>query len=122
MALYRNKDVAFEKLMNGETAQRKISIRMALREVADGFSLIASLMPSLSVSSHLSCEKHLAEKPQRENMYRQLTKLGNTPYLCTGLDFESDVDKFFIPSSRFAFTIIHGLFGNFSSYIFLMTV
>ena len=102
MALYRNKDVAFEKLMNGETAQRKISIRMALREVADGFSLIASLMPSLSVSSHLSCEKHLAEKPQRENMYRQLTKLGNTPYLCTGLDFESDVDKFFIPSSRLA--------------------
>lgn len=102
MALYRNKDVAFEKLMNGETAQRKISIRMALREVADGFSLTASLMPSLSVSSHLSCEKHLAEKPQRENMYRQLTKLGNTPYLCTGLDFESDVDKFFIPSSRLA--------------------
>ena len=102
MALYRNKDVAFEKLMNGETAQRKISIRMALKEVADGFSLTASLMPSLSVSSHLSCEKHLAEKPQRENMYRQLTKLGNTPYLCTGLDFESDVDKFFIPSSRLA--------------------
>lgn len=102
MALYRNKDMAFEKLMNSETAQRKITIKMAFREDVDGFSLIAQLMPSLSVSSHLSCEKLLAEKPQRENMYRQLTKLGNTPYLCTELDFEADVDKFFVPSSRLA--------------------
>ncbi len=44
----------------------------------------------------------LAQKPQRDNIIRQLTKLGNTVYECADVDIVDGADKYFIPSSILA--------------------
>ena len=44
----------------------------------------------------------LAQKPQRDNIIRQLTKLGNTVYECTEVEIVDAADKYFIPSSILA--------------------
>ena len=44
----------------------------------------------------------LAQKPQRDNIIRQLTKLGNTVYECADVEIVNGADKYFIPSSTLA--------------------
>ena len=44
----------------------------------------------------------LAQKPQRDNIIRQLTKLGNTVYECAEVEIVDGADKYFIPSSILA--------------------
>ena len=44
----------------------------------------------------------LAQKPQRDNIIRQLTKLGNTVYECADVEIVDGADKYFIPSSILA--------------------
>ena len=44
----------------------------------------------------------LAQKPQRDNIIRQLTKLGNTVYECAEVEIVDGADKYFIPSSMLA--------------------
>ena len=105
MSLYRNHDIAFEKMLSGKTAERKIPVKMTLREIPDGFELL--LDEGIGMKDEGKCrkeilkiEKTLAEKPQRENIVRQLTKLGNTPFVCDEIVIEGDADKYFIPSSQ----------------------
>jgi putative protease len=43
----------------------------------------------------------MAEKPQRENIERQLSRLGGTPYECSGVELPADFN-YFIPSSLLA--------------------
>ena len=93
-ALYRNFDQEFQRVMMGKTAVRKIPVEMTLREVENGFEL---QMGSQSV--RFPMEKQLAQKPQHENIIRQLSKLGNTPYECTSVHFVPQDFPFFIPSS-----------------------
>ena len=50
----------------------------------------------------LETEHQKAEKPQAENIRRQLTKLGNTPYVCDDVKLGTGVEKCFIPSSTLA--------------------
>lgn len=104
-ALYRNNDVAFERLMAGKTAERKIPVEMVFRSVDDGFLLEIRETGTASVlaSAFLPvADKVPAQKPQRENIVRQLTKLGNTPYVCNSVIVEGDADQYFIPSSQLA--------------------
>ena len=107
MVLFRNHDVAFEKVLSGKTAERKIPVKMVFRDVSDGFEL--SLDEGIGMKDEGECrkgvlkiEKTLAEKPQSENIIRQLTKLGNTPFVCDEIIIEGDADKYFIPSSQLA--------------------
>ena len=44
----------------------------------------------------------LAQKPQRDNIIRQLTKLGNTVYECSEVEIVDGADKYFVPSSILA--------------------
>ena len=44
----------------------------------------------------------LAQKPQRDNIIRQLTKLGNTVYECSEVEIVDEADKYFVPSSILA--------------------
>lgn len=99
MPLYRNQDVAFEKILAGKTAERKIVIGMQFSATDDGFLLTLTHDGYTIATAKLSCEKQKAHKPQRENIFRQLTKLGNTPYRCDHIELLSDVDKYFISSS-----------------------
>lgn len=94
MRLYRNNDQEFERIMARPTAERKIPVTMSLSATPDGFALT---MNGATVT--LSCEHQEAEKPQRDNIVRQLTKLGGTPYSCTEVDMPEDFN-YFIPSSK----------------------
>ena len=93
-ALYRNNDQEFQRLMAGKTAVRKIPVEMTLRETDNGFEL---QMGSRCVS--MPMEKQIAQKSQHENIIRQLSKLGNTPYECTSVHLVPQDFPFFIPSS-----------------------
>lgn len=102
LALYRNNDVAFERLMSGKTAERKIAVGMTLEATAQGFRLSMAPIEDYgleTVSLEKDMEKQMAQKSQRENIVRQLSKLGNTPYECTQVTLVPADFGFFIPSS-----------------------
>lgn len=97
MALYRNNDYEFEKLLGKPSATRKIPIDMTFAETESGFSLSTG-----AVTVTCDIEKQLAQKPQHDNIVRQLTKLGNTFYVCDSVYIAGNADKYFVPSSMLA--------------------
>ena len=94
VALYRNNDQEFERILSKPSSTRKIAISIALRAVDDGFELSAG-----DVKVHFEAEHQLAQKSPRENLVRQLSKLGDTIYECTEVDVPEDFN-FFIPNSQ----------------------
>ena len=98
MALYRNNDMEFERVLSGKTAERKIPVVFRLEPIADGFSLKATVSSSFTSSVAISCEHQQAVKPQHDNIVRQLSKLGGTPYECSGVELPEGF-SFFIPNS-----------------------
>lgn len=104
MALYRNQDQAFDKELSGTTAIRKIPVVMTFGLTDNGFRLKVSLYTNkhINAESFTSFTHQPAQKPQHDNIIRQLTKLGNTSYECTDITLGADVSKYFIPSSVLA--------------------
>ena len=94
IALYRNNDQEFERRLSRASAERKIPLTMYLEATASGFRLSAN-----GQSATIDCEHQQAEKPQHDNIVRQLSKLGGTPYECTGVELPEGFN-YFIPSSR----------------------
>ena len=94
MALYRNNDQEFERLLAKPSATRKIPVSITLRAVDDGFELSAA-----TVTLHFESEHQLAQKSPRENIIRQLSKLGDTIYTCKQVEVSDDFN-FFIPNSQ----------------------
>lgn len=94
IALYRNSDQEFERRLSRASAERKIPLTMYLEATASGFRLSAN-----GQSATIDCEHQQAEKPQHDNIVRQLSKLGGTPYECSGVELPEDFN-YFIPSSR----------------------
>lgn len=101
-ALYRNRDEAFSKLLRGKTAERKIPITLTLSVTENGFALSATGQGITPTCQVLETDKQKAMKPQRDNILRQLGKLGDTPYLADVIELEGQVDAYFIPSSALA--------------------
>lgn len=104
MSLYRNNDHEFERLMARDTAVRKIPIAMTLTATTNGLQLTAN-----DVKVAVDFEKQCAQKPQRENIVRQLSKLGDTPFVLsktangqTAIVLEPENFPYFIPSSLLA--------------------
>lgn len=97
IALYRNNDQEFERILSRPSAQRKIPVSMKLRTSNDGFILSAKF-------DHYYCEVNIpfehqvAQRSPRENIICQLSKLGDTIYLCSDIDIPADFN-FFIPNS-----------------------
>ena len=94
MALYRNNDQEFERALSKPSAIRKIPVSITLRAVDDGFELSAG-----QATVHVTAEHQLAQKSPRENLIRQLSKLGDTIYVCTEIDVPEDFN-YFIPNSQ----------------------
>ena len=102
LALYRNNDEAFGKLLSRKTAIRKIPVCMVLSATQDGLCLHVEGHGVCSVDKYLAIEKQQAQKPQRENILNQLSKLGSTPYVLHEMRIENNADRYFIPSSKLA--------------------
>lgn len=101
-ALYRNRDEAFSKLLKGKTAERKIPITLTLSVTENGFALSATGQGIKPTCQVLETDKQKAMKPQRDNILRQLGKLGDTPYMADVIELEGQADAYFIPSSALA--------------------
>ena len=102
MALYRNQDQSFDKELSGTTAVRKIPIGMRFGLTNDGFKVDANITSLDQRRTAITFAHQLAQKPQHDNIVRQLSKLGNTVYECSEIDIEDGVDSYFIPSSILA--------------------
>jgi putative protease len=96
MALYRNNDQEFERQLSRSTSQRKIAVSLSLQPTKDGFTLSGD-----DVSVSIVCEHQMAEKSQRDNIKRQLSRLGGTIYECGEVVLPDDFN-YFIPSSLLA--------------------
>lgn len=99
MALYRNNDQLFENMMSASTANRKISINMILSAAQDYVELMIKDNDGHIVIERMSYNSDKAQKSQEENMERQLSKLGNTPYVADEIIITSATETRFIPSS-----------------------
>ena len=95
--LYRNNDQEFDRLMSKPSAERRIPICMTLRDVADGFELSASIHDK-KYTLHYPAALQQAQKPPHDNIIRQLTKLGDTIYVCEAVDIPAGFN-YFIPNS-----------------------
>lgn len=100
--LYRNSDQVFEKRLSHQSGIRKIPLAMAFSETSGGFMLKAVIKDTAEVEVNIDLEKQEARTPQRENIIRQLTKLGSTPFECKDVNFSSADFNYFIPSSMLA--------------------
>lgn len=103
MRLYRNQDVAFDKILAKPTAERRMVLDMLLGITADGFFLQAKhdgMEEVVSCTITFAHEK--AKSLQTDNMRMQLTKLGGTEFVCRQLTFSDGVEQLFLPSSLLA--------------------
>jgi len=94
MALYRNNDQELERVLSKSSATRKIPVAITIRDVADGFELSAN-----GTKVHVAAEHQIAQKSPRENIIRQLSKLGDTIFECAEVDVP-ETFNFFIPNSQ----------------------
>ena len=114
MGLYRNNDQAFEKVLAGKTAERKIPVKITFslydEDGHSGFSAEAQYVSEQGIgwgsddSNYLgkgivAFEHNPAQKPQHDNIIRQLSKLGGTIYECREVEIKNQADNYFIPSS-----------------------
>ncbi len=100
-ALFRNQDFAFNKLLAKPTAERRLQASLTLRETADGYALDMNDESGCHATKAFACQHDEARSPQRENIERQLAKLGDTPFTATQIDIQTQGERF-IPSSTLA--------------------
>jgi protease len=101
--LYRNNDVAFSRLLANVTAKRRLQLAMRFGATADGFYLCASSHEAeIKATANIVFEHQAARQSQRENIIKQLAKLGNTIFECQEIKIENHADEYFVPSSLLA--------------------
>lgn len=99
MALYRNNDVAFEKELSRQGTERKLPISLVFGKTSKGYCLAAEGEGMASVRSEIEFEHQPAQRPQRENIIRQLSKWGGTIFEVDDVQINDSADECFIPSS-----------------------
>ena len=106
MSLYRNNDVAFGKALAGETARRVVPVSMEFGATPDGFRLAMTVDTgegkTLEWAVATPFEHQQANRPQEDNISKQLSKLGGTIFEQKGLTIDQDAKGLFIPSSVLA--------------------
>ena len=100
MTLYRNRDHAFMRLLEKDSATRKIAVDLNFYETADGFGLTVTDEDTCSASAFIQQEKQLAQNLEKAeaNLRDNLTKLGGTDFSLR--DFNLSVSQlWFVPAS-----------------------
>lgn len=96
--LLRNHDAAFERILSKPSAERRIGLDMTLSETCNGYSLLLQDELKRSTVYTFACTHETARTEQRENLRKQLSRLGNTPFYLRSLKFFLAGERF-IPSS-----------------------
>lgn len=98
MALYRNYDCEFERILSRPLAPRRLSITLAFAATSAGFSLTATTENGITCMVDATIEKEEARTPQEGNIHAQLKKWGNTPFEVESIAIGYG-ENWFVPSS-----------------------
>lgn len=100
MRVYRNRDHAFMRLLEKDSAQRNIQLQMIFAETSDGFTL--SVTDDVGFSATVNC---VAEKQAADNIAKaeaslreNLSKLGNTNFMANEIYLQT-TQTWFVPAS-----------------------
>ena len=98
--VWRNLDTAFEQQLAKPSAKRLLPVEISFEASAEVLTLRMCLeeRPEVQVEVSQPGTYELAQKPQRENIGKQLAKLGDTVFCLGKLEVEGD-DRF-VPSSH----------------------
>lgn len=98
--LWRNNDFAFEKLMQGKTAERKIEVSIILSDSPNGISLLMSDEQGHQATVAVDCHKEAARDVAKadEQIVRQLSKTGNSPFVVKSIQIQL-AEHYFLPAS-----------------------
>lgn len=99
-SLYRNNDQEFERMLSRPSAERKIKVHLSFSADGNKLCLKAEAGEFCGIAIE-DIQLQKAEKPQHENIVRQLSKLGGTSFVADGVDIPSSFD-YFVPSSLLA--------------------
>ena len=99
--LWRSFDQQWERLMSGQTAERRIPARFLLEETEQGFRLIFTAESGFRHSEEFALEHQLARTDQSASIREVLSKLGDTVYVCTDVEVRFS-QPWFIPRSTLA--------------------
>jgi putative protease len=100
MVLYRNFDQAFQKILAKPSGERKVLLDMTLTIKADELQLSVTDEHGHQGQASLPYSYQETHSEQEDNMRRQLTKLGGTPFSVGNLQIIYEVEKPFVPSSQ----------------------
>ncbi|NOT16141.1 MAG: U32 family peptidase [Methylotenera sp.] len=98
--VYRNRDHAFMRLLEKESAQRKIAVEIIFAETQNGFAL--SMTDEAGFCATVSCEteKQVADNVDKAetSLRENLSKLGNTDFVATEIHLQT-TQPWFVPAS-----------------------
>ena len=97
--IWRNQDQQFEKQLQGKSAERKIGVGMLFSATPDGFALRLTDEAGLSVTHSVATEHQKARNNGgvESPIVKQLSKLGNTPFVATAVVDETQ-GRYFLPA------------------------
>ena len=98
--VYRNQDVAFEQLLSKPSAKRTMPVDIHYAACAEKVTLRMTCCEKDEATVVLEGAFESAERSQKENIEKQLGKLGGTPFRTRSIEVEGD--EWFVPSSKLA--------------------
>ncbi len=103
VAVYRNYDAEFMKILSGKTAERRVAADIVFEETEQGFALRLTDEDGNMVSKVMRADKELAKNAARaeENLRAQLVKIGNTYFYPRKVEIRLS-QMYFIPMSILA--------------------
>jgi len=98
--IYRNRDHAFMRLLEKESATRKIALTMIFYETRDGFALTVTDTQDFSATAQIVAEKQVANDANKaeQSLKENLSKLGNTDFFAKEVHLEI-TQAWFVPAS-----------------------
>lgn len=100
MTVYRNRDHAFMRLLEKDSAQRKIAVQMIFCESSDGYTLAVTDADGFSASAHCTAEKHSADNIEKAeaSLKENLSKLGGSDFTVAEIHVQT-TQIWFVPAS-----------------------
>jgi 23S rRNA 5-hydroxycytidine C2501 synthase len=98
--MFRNRDHAFMRLLEKDSAQRKITVQMIFAETIDGFTLSVTDDVGLSATVQCVATKQGADNTEKAeaNLRENLSKLGNTDFTAAEI-YVQTTQTWFVPAS-----------------------
>ena len=98
--MYRNRDHAFMRLLEKDSATRKIAVEMIFAQTHDGFALSISDGAGFSATAQCIAEKQIANTPEKAelSLRENLSKLGNTDFIARDIHLQTQ-HAYFVPAS-----------------------